>query len=402
MANFRNYRSLELDLQPGLTVIAGENAQGKTNILEAIYLLATTRSPRTSSDADFVNWAVAREEAPVTRIAGRGDGKRGPVEVELAIAGRASSRARPTAQPWPDEIEDERPTALSVSKRIRVNGVARRASDMVGTIPAVFFSTIDMDLICGTPSLRRRYLDLMLSQVDHHYLSALTRYAKVLTQRNALLKQIQEGAAAPDELDFWDARIAAEGAVIVGGRARAVQMLADKAADAHSMLSAERERLTVRYLPKLAEPKDLDGAPQSAIAEMLTDDMRRQRQRECGAGMTLVGPHRDDLAVLVGAAEASTFGSRAQQRSAALALRLGEAALLHERGGEEPVMLLDDVLSELDKGRREAVLKAMTGFNQVLVTTAEPERFPSCLLEDGRLVNVRAGAIDPKTNELTP
>lgn len=394
LTNFRNYRELDLEPGSGVTVIAGDNAQGKTNLLEAVYLLATTRSPRTTSDSDFVNWAAAREETPVTRLHGKGEGQRGEVEVEIALAGRASGRQAHPSDDWPD---DERNVAgVSVSKRIRLNGVPRRATDVIGAIPAVFFSTIDMDVISGAPALRRRYLDLMISQVDHRYVAALGRYTKVLTQRNALLKRIQEGAGSEDELDYWDDQLAREGGIVIAARVRALSAIGESAATAHQLLSAAAERLSVRYLPKIgdvASAEELATATDGDSAVLLAQALRGQRHREVAAGMTLAGPHRDDVAVLVGGAPAGAFGSRAQQRSAALSLRLAESDLIARGSGEQPVILLDDVLSELDRRRQEAVMGAMAEFKQLLVTTAELERFPSHFIEAAQVYRVDRGEL---------
>jgi DNA replication and repair protein RecF len=340
--------------------------------------------------ANFRNY----RELDIELRAGQAEGERGAVEVELALSARPSrGRTEPTEQ-WPDDIG---PTeGLSVSKRIRLNGLPRRAADVIGAIPAVFFSTIDMDVISGAPALRRRYLDLMISQVDRPYLDALGRYTKVLSQRNALLKRIQDGVADEQELDFWDDSLAREGGVVQVARARAVSALAASAARAHRLLAVSAESLSVQYLPKIADlvsAEDLAGATPDEGSDILNRALRAQRQREIGAGMTLAGPHRDDLGVLVAGAAAAAFGSRAQQRSAALSLRLAESALIRERSGEQPVILLDDVLSELDKGRQGAVIDAMGEYSQILVTTAEPDRFPGHFRDAARLLTVSCGVL---------
>jgi DNA replication and repair protein RecF len=393
LTNFRNYRELDLRLDPGVTLIAGDNAQGKTNLLEAIYLLATTRSPRTSSDSDFVNWSAAREQSPVTRIYGSGSGQRGNVEVEISLAGRATHRAAPQTDQWPDDQAS--PGAISVNKRIRLNGVPRRASDVIGAIPAVFFSTIDMDVISGAPALRRRYLDLMISQVDHAYVGALGHYTKVLAQRNALLKRIQEGAGGEEELDFWDDQLAREGGVVISARASALSSISESATTAHRLLSASAETLAIRYLPMLPDvaPEVVFDIGGQEAAALLTRALGSQRRRETAAGMTLAGPHRDDVAVMVEGAPAGAFGSRAQQRSAALSLRLAESDLIARGRGEQPVILLDDVLSELDRHRQQAVIGAMAEFKQIVVTSAEAERFPSQFIDAAGVYTVRSGVL---------
>jgi DNA replication and repair protein RecF len=265
---------------------------------------------------------------------------------------------------------------------------------MIGLVSAVFFSTADMDVICGSPAMRRRFMDLTISQFDRGYVGALGRYSKVLSQRNALLKRVQDGSATPAELDFWDERLGHEGGVVIAGRAGAIEGLVRASQEAHKPLAAGRERLDVRYQPRLGDDATVAATVTASQAgESLREVLVSQRGRDVAAGMTLAGPHRDDLVILVDGVEVAAFGSRAQQRSAALALRLGEAALLSERSGRQPVILLDDILSELDAGRRQAVLNAVCECPQVLITSAEPERFPTSFRDASVVLRVAAGQL---------
>jgi DNA replication and repair protein RecF len=359
LANFRNYTQQEFAFERGPILLLGENAQGKTNVLEAVFLLATGRSERTSGDADLIAWDAREDQQPVARIAGVAARASGDVSVEVAVAGR------PGAQ------------GLVAGKRFRLNGVAKRASDVVGAILAVLFTTDDMELVRGAPSGRRRYLDVMLSQADRAYARALSRYNKVVTQRNALLKRIQEGDAKIGELDYWDDELAGDAATLLASRARCMSDVAPAAADAHTRLSGEREELAVAYQPRGIEwtADRLASAEDADVAAAVKERLRATRTRDAAAGVTLSGPHRDDLALSLGGEAASSFASRGQQRTAALALRLAEATYLHERSGERPVLLLDDVLSELDEQRRAAVLAALEA-DQMLITSADADRFP--------------------------
>ena len=377
LANFRNYERQELDLAPGPVLLLGENAQGKTNLLEAVALLATGRSERAATDADYIAWAARDDPQPVARITALAHRTPHDVAVELTVAGRAGAHGN-----------------LVASKRFKLNGVARRASDVVGAITAVLFTTDDMELVKGAPSGRRRYLDVMLSQVDHHYLRALQRYTKLVMQRNALLKRIQDGAARRDELAYWDEELARDGATLFAARAAAVAELARNAADAHARLSAERERFDLAYEPRFAEgwpPSRIAAADAADVAAALLDKLRATHARDVAAGVTLSGPHRDDLSMTLGGEPASAFASRGQQRTAALALRLAEARLLHDRAGERPLLLLDDVLSELDESRRHSVLAAIDA-DQVLITSPDPDRFPPSYTASAQLFEIRAGA----------
>jgi len=361
LTNFRNYHSQELELPRGAALLLGDNAQGKSNLLEAAFLLATTRSERAATDGELICWDALGEAQPVARVAGRVERADGPLDLEVIVVGRPREGAGAERVP--------------ASKRLRVNGVPKRQADMVGQLTAVLFTTDDMALISGAPAERRRYLDVMLCQIEPQYLRATQQYGKVVTQRNALLKRIQEGTAGAGELDFWDGELAREGAVIVARRAAAVAALAGHAREAHRRLSAQLEELALAYRPRLEGWETPPAAGGGAIGEALLAALERGRRRDIGAGMTLTGPHRDDVAVALDGAAASSFASRGQQRTAALALRLAEARLMAERKGELPVVLLDDVLSELDEARRRAVLASLGDWDQLVITSADADRF---------------------------
>jgi DNA replication and repair protein RecF len=379
LTNFRNYAAQDFEAASGVVLLLGENAQGKTNVLEAISLLATGRGDRAEGDADYIAWAVrdaARDAGqPFARISGtaaRGDGE---VTVELTVVGREGARG------------------LVASKRFKVNGIAKRGTDTAGQITAVLFTTDDMDLVRGSPGMRRRYLDVMLTQVDHRYGRTLSRYNKVVTQRNALLKRIQEGDAKRDELDYWDEEMAREAAGIARARAAAVAELAVHAAAGHARLSGEREQFDVAYAPRFAEGWTAERIAEAAADEAaaaLLDKLRANRSRDIAAGVTLSGPHRDDLAMTLGGEPAASFASRGQQRTAALSLRLAEARLLHARSGEKPVLLLDDVLSELDAARRASVLAAFD-VDQAWITSPDPDRFDGAFRATATVYEVVAG-----------
>jgi DNA replication and repair protein RecF len=378
LSDFRNYRRLELELPAGLLLFLGRNAQGKTNLLEAVHLLSTTRSPRTSGDAELINWDAFRDGPPVARIVAEAERRRGTARVEMAVRG-------------PDEGHSR------AGKRLRLNGVPQRASQVVGQIGSVFFTPQDLDLIGGAPSLRRRYLDITLSQVDGRYLAASQDYAKVVLQRNALLRRIRDGAARSDELAFWDSRMAEKGAYIVETRVGATGRLAGLAAAAHRDLSGGVEQLSLVYEPRWARDwtaDDMAAKDAGALAAAFLGTLAQSRPQEIGAGASLWGPHRDDLLFLIDGRPAATFASRAQWRTAALALRLAEARFLLDATGDHPVLLLDDVLSEMDDDRRRAVLDAFAGFDQVWITSAEEEHVRGAV-GGARVFAVRDGQVFP-------
>jgi DNA replication and repair protein RecF len=253
-----------------------------------------------------------------------------------------------------------------------------------------------MEVIDGPPSLRRRYLDITISQVDGGYLRALQRYAKVVLQRNHLLKRVQEGSARREELAFWSQELVREGSYIIRARALTVASLAPLAVAAHAALSEGQEELTLVYQPQLGGAVDGFQAAtlsQSELAAAFAKVMGQWSEREIGAGASLLGPHRDDLLFHLNGISAATFASRAQQRTIAIALRLAEARYLLERRGESPVLLLDDVLSELDGRRRAAVLAAIADYEQALVTATELDRFLAAFLKNATLFQVAGGSL---------
>ncbi|MBI4234175.1 MAG: DNA replication/repair protein RecF [Chloroflexi bacterium] len=357
LRNFRNYRSLELELPPGVVVFHGDNAQGKSNLLEAVYLLAIARSHRAENEREMVNLESLRGDG-YCRVAGLAQGRDGSqtrIQVDMLWA--------PPETPG----EGREPSRGAFQKHFRLNGVPRSAARVLGSVNAVLFSAEDLQLVLGSPSLRRRFLDVLLSQVDRAYVRSLQRYHQVLTQRNHLLKRIGEGKAKPGELLFWDQALSTEGALIVRRRLDGLAGLAPEAARLHTALAGSDQGLEVRYRPSIP----VEGDPQP---EHYLKVLEGLRPREVGAGQSLVGPHRDDLALLLEGREVAVYGSRGQARTVALALRLAEARFLARERGEEPILLLDDVLSELDPARQQQVLAEASRVEQALVTLVALEQ----------------------------
>ncbi|MEX1253199.1 MAG: DNA replication/repair protein RecF [Dehalococcoidia bacterium] len=380
LSNFRNYRSQELDLPRGPVLLLGDNAQGKSNLLEAIFLLATTRSERAQTDGELVHWDALADPQPVARVTADVERSDGPLRLEVVVVGRPKGSD---------------PARTPASKRLRVNGLPRNRAGVVGQLIAVLFTTDDMTLIGGPPADRRRYLDVTLSQLEPTYLRALQRYNKVITQRNALLKRIQEGEAQAEELSFWDDELSREGAVVIAQRARAAEALARHSRDAHLRVSDGQEELGIAYQPRLEgwDGARAAGAPPDELFGALREAFEAGRRRDIGAGLTLSGPHRDDLSFTLNGVAAASFASRGQQRTAALSLRLAEARYMAERRGDRPVVLLDDVLSELDEARRRAVLESLGEWDQLLITSADADRFGEGLLGNATVFRVVGGTV---------
>lgn len=378
LTNFRNYRHLELILPPCLVVIQGDNAQGKTNLLEAILVLATTKSHRASSDRDLVYQNAAQDGQPFARLLAEVQRERGDIKVEIALRGESA-------------IPPGEPTSVLVRKRIRVNGIYRRAVDLIGQVNAVIFSAQDIDLTGGTPSLCRRYLDSVSSQTDPRYLRSLQQYQKVLLQRNHLLRLLQEHKAQLEQLEFWDQELVQSGSYLIQHRQCLVAALNDLAEGIHHELSGGSERLKMVYRPSVGEENEGIGEIESQFRQAL----HRLRGKEIVQGMTSAGPHRDTLQFEVNEADVGRYGSRGQQRTTALSLKLAEAKYVHTQAGDAPILLLDDVLSELDQVRCQHLLEFVIPFQQVLITTTDLDRFEPSILSQAAQFRVRQGNIEP-------
>jgi DNA replication and repair protein RecF len=382
LTTYRNYRQLDLNLPTGRLLFLGENAKGKSNLLEAVYLLASGRSRRAGSDSELIAWQTESAAQPFARLQAAIDRQVGSVQLEALIAGAAPAGM---------------PGAARGGRRFRVNGIPRRARDFVGQLRAVLFTADDLDLISGAPAGRRLYLDAALSQIDPTYYAALRRYGHITQQRNASLRRIKEGVAGADELSLWDEGFTREGATIIAGRLRAVTSIAPLAAGAHASLSGAAERLEMAYEPQLGEewrallPAESDA---TAVQPLFAAALAGQRRREIAAGLSLLGPHRDDVSLRLNGADAAAFGSRAQIRTAALALRLAEAQLLTQ-DGDPPVLLLDDIVSELDEHRRASVLEGIAGFGQAWFTATSGALLPAAFVATCRVFEVRDGEVVP-------
>jgi len=374
--DYRNFHRLDIALSPSTSVFVGGNAQGKTNLLESVYLLATMRELRAETEAQVIRRQATDDPMPAARIVAQAETAEGRLKLEMAVIGR------------------DGPHGLIASKTAKVNGIPKRLSDAVGRLAAVLFTAADIDLASGAPTARRRYVDITLSQVDHAYVSARSRFERVLTQRNHLLKRIREGLASADELAFWDGELARDGGYLFAARAAALSELVVLATQAHATL-APQEEMRLEYQPRLERHAPDGLIDPAAAAEAYGEALRGGLSRDIAAGMTLQGPHRDDISFTLDGMPAAGFASRAQQRTIALALRLAEAQLLRSRRGEPPVLLLDDILSEMDADRCRSVIDAISGCDQLLVTATDASRFPQEFLDGAAVFSVVAGIIAP-------
>lgn len=384
--NFRNYTRQELDLEPGMVLVQGGNGQGKSNLLEALYMLAIAKSARASADRELIRRQGALEEnhAQVSAVAER-DGGRVRVQIDLM--------RKPLTQKAVDQDPDKRdPAGEAVQKYLRLNGVPRRSSELVGEINAVMFSAQDLELVLGPPVVRRRYLDILISQVNTRYLKALQKYQRVVSQRNHLLKRVREGRSRPGELKFWDDELVAEGSYIMAQRSETVLTLSQSAASIHLELTGQGEELELVFRPSV---ETVVGGTVEQFGQSLRSALELQRDREVAQGFTVCGPHRDDLQMLLEDMDTGMFASRGECRTVTLAMKLAEAGYLRQQRGQEPILLLDDVLSELDAARRALVLDRASQYQQCFITTTDVEPIEEEYLSQMARFVVHGGQVEP-------
>lgn len=391
LTDFRSYRELDLSLPAGLTIFYGRNAQGKSNLLEAISLIATTRSFRTSSEREAIRWGAPGRFARVVGDIARAHDQ---LEIEVLLAEGVDES---TATTPGSETAPAAPAGATYRKRVRVNGAPRRAIDLVGLAPVVVFAPTDLDLVTGGPSQRRHFLDLTLCQTHHSYCRTLSQYQKVIAQRSALLRRIREGLDTPQSLAYWDEQLVRLALPIMRERANFLERASVAAARVYAALASEDEAptgdaaLRLDYRPSYQPPAE--ATTEAEQAQRMRAALEAVRRREIAQGANVLGPHRDDVGFVAGGVDLATYGSRGQQRTVALALKLAELEYIEEESGEQPVLLLDDVLSELDPQRREDLLTAVHGLDQTLVTTTDLTIAPVSALAHATIYEVRGGAV---------
>lgn len=367
---FRNYLDQKVEFAAQKTILVGDNAQGKSNILEAVELLATLKSHRTIRDRDLI-----LDEEPAAQISATLE--RHHSNSELAILLRGIGRR-----------------TLSVNHE-----TVRRHVDFLGMINAVQFSCLDLELVRGSPDVRRHWLDTLLIQLEPIYSHILSQYQHILKQRNALLKNIRKqqeenptinhSTQQLDQLQLWDHQLAEVGSRITRRRARVIQRLTPIAQSWHEKISGKMENLEIQYLPNVIWQIDSPQEVQQAFFKKI--EQRRMAEQQLGT--SVVGPHRDDLALTINRTPAKSYGSQGQQRTLVLALKLAELSLLEEIIGEPPLLLLDDVLAELDLHRQNQLLETIQDRFQTLITTTHLNSFDSQWLKSSQILRVQTGSI---------
>ena len=350
LADFRNYDSLHIDFSRGTNILYGDNAQGKTNILEAIYLSATTKSHKGSKDKDIVNFE--KEESHIRTYLEKDD-----IDIRIDMHLRKNK-----------------------SKGIAIDGQKiKKAAELLGLLNVVFFSPEDLGIIKNGPSERRRFVDMELCQLDQFYLYNLNHYNKIVNQRNKLLKDMYFNPSLRDTLNIWDSQLISFGSKIIERRQLFINQLNEIIFDIHKKLSGGKEDLVIQYEPDV-------------VIEEYEKSLTINQDRDIKLKQTTTGPHRDDFSFIVGDVDIRKFGSQGQQRTAALSLKLSEIELVKKMTKDNPVLLLDDVLSELDSNRQNYLLSTI-GDIQTIITCTGLDEFVNNRFEINKVFHIENGQI---------
>lgn len=399
LTNFRAFTRLDMEVPRRTLMLVGDNAQGKTSILEAIYYLATYTSFHARNDRQLINFLASREPLAVTRLVAdyRSSGAAGEKSQRLEVrliqesSGNGGNRLR---------------------KEILLDGVKRTMHQAMGAFTAVIFLPQMTRIVEGGPEERRRYLNLSLAQTVPGYSQALSEYMQALSQRNALLKQLAERGGDPDQLAYWDTLLTDRGARIIFERIAAVQELEQLAARIHHQLTGSHEILRLVYQPAydpvsrpegqyalpMQAPVNRSGFSQDRIRQGFMQRLAELRREEIARGITTIGPHRDEMRLLSNGIDLGDFGSRGQVRTALLALKLAEVTWIKNRTGDWPVLLLDEILAELDMQRRADLQRYLLEYEQTMLTTTDLSLFDPNFIEQGAVWQVEQGFVRTPTS----
>ncbi len=406
LTNFRNYGRLELDFPTGPILIHGNNAQGKTNLLEAVYYLATTKSPHADQDQQMINWVAMQTDEPVIvgRLVAHVATNQGVKTIEMRLIYERS-------QSVSNGRGSFRREALVDKRKVRL-------MDLLGHVRTVLFLPEDVQLITGAPRQRRRYLDITLCQVDGVYCRTLSNYNKVLEQRNALLRQVAEGLGSREMIPIYTEKLVQLGSQILMRRTKFVDELAREVHQIHyEALTEGAETIRFNYLPGLWRSKpgnngdDADVKEwtawwhahfqdEAAVAARFAEAIEQSLSADIARGATSVGPHRDDWQFLLNGRSLSSYGSRGQQRTAILALKMAEIKWMTRQTGEVPILLLDEVVAELDAQRRALLLDYVKEANQALLTATDPAMFSRDFLRNSSSFLVEKGRVQLDTGQI--
>lgn len=392
LTNFRTFKRLEVDIPPNVTIMVGNNAQGKTSFLEAVYFFSTLTSVQAGRDRELINFFALEEELPVARLVmeySRAGGDH-QMEARLILGNGGNGNAR-------------------LRKEVLLDGVKRPLQQALGNFNSVIFLPQMTEIIEDGPDVRRRYLDMTIAQVYPGYARELSLYLQTISQRNALLKTLAERSGDLSQLDFWDERVAEKGSFIMRTRIQMLQEFERLASSIHLELSEQYSGLDIQYVPgfdflRAAQSQKSLASEDVSVKDQVVPDLETLQQafmeglaairnEEIQRGVTTIGPHRDELRFRAHQVDIGTYGSRGQVRTVMMALKIGEMHWLKEKTGEWPVLLLDETLAELDLAHRDALLNALADCEQVILTATDAGMFNPDFLKKCTMWQVQEGCI---------
>lgn len=358
--NYRNYKNLDIKFHPFLNILVGDNAQGKTNILESIYYAGIGKSHRTNKDSELIKWQANSFYVDLNY-----NSRNYNSNIEIYY-----------------DIENK--------KKIKINGVQKKKiSELIGNLNVVIFSPEDLVLVKGSPAIRRKFIDIEISQVSPNYYRYLQQYNKIVMQRNNLLKEINN-KISNEELDIWDQQLVEVGTKIILKRMEVLKKLIPLARLMHRKITDGIEELEIKYVSTFL----INAQNEEEVKKGFINKLAENRNIEKYKKMTITGPHRDDLEFFVNEINMKNFGSQGQQRTTALAMKLAELEYMKSETGEYPVLLLDDVMSELDKRRRFFLLKTIQNKIQTIITTTNLYYFEQSIIDKSKIFNIENGYIN--------
>lgn len=361
LQNYRNYEHVDIQTDRNINLIIGPNAQGKTNLLESIYVLALTKSHRTQKDRELIHW-----DKKAAAIHAQIEKKYGNIRLDLQISPQG--------------------------KRAKINGLEqKKLSDFVGALNVVMFAPEDLEIVKGSPGIRRRFLDMEIAQVIPSYLYQVQQYQKVLLQRNNFFKKMQlKNQLDETMLDVWNQQLVEFGTKIIRNRQSFIIKLQTWAQQIHKSITNNKEKLQIEYRPSF-EINDFNN--ESVLFHQYMVKLTEVKKQELKRGITLYGPHRDDLVFFINGKDVQIYGSQGQQRTAALSIKLAEIELIREETGEYPLLLLDDVLSELDRQRQDQLIETFQGKVQTFITTTGADHDNIAKFAHAQVFHVSEGQI---------
>jgi len=391
LTDFRIFSRLDQDIPRNALILLGDNAQGKTSLLEAVYLLSTLDSLQASQSGELINFSARDKDLAVGRIVG--DYRKGDRDHQIEI--RIIQDTNNSGSPY-------------VRKEVLLDGQKEQINAVVGHFNAVLFLPHMLRMITGSPRGRRRYLNLTIAQADPSYNLNLSEYNKAISQRNALLKQLQDRGGDPDQLAYWDELVTRHGSYLIHARIQFLKELEREAAAVHHELTRGQEVLRLAYQPAyeplphpprqmglpMEDPVDRSGLALEDIQNGFRERILELREEELNRGVTTIGPHRDDMLFLSNGINLGTFGSRGQVRTTLLALKMAEVAWIREKNGHWPVLLLDEVLAELDETRRQDLLQRLAQTEQSLLTTTDLSLFTPSFRDTAQLWQIKKGRLE--------